>query len=276
MTIDELAAFEKAVGTRVVKVHGVWWRETRPFFFRPLDIMAELPPNNGHYPGKALWGGVQHRVPADHPNNSTMHYFIYDDLPHYSLDQFTHNRKWKIKKGIKNFNIKPIDDLGEFIEGGHSIYQSFFHRTRYFYRKERLSRDHFVEWARAVYAFPKIKILGAYRQGKMCAVSLSYLVDDTIIYATFFSAAETLPLNVSDAMLHFLREQARDCPEARILYLGMTTESRGVNDFKVIRGCRNPSVPAYHWINPVVLNCMKIFGKSHYERLLGIKPNGHS
>jgi hypothetical protein len=276
MTIDELAAFEKAVGGKVVNVDGVWWRETRPCFFRPLDFMAELPPKNAHYPGKAICGGVQHRVPSDSPSNSTLHFFIYDDLHNYSLDRFNHSRKWKIKKGIKNFTIKPINDPEEFIRAGHPLYQSFFQRTHYFYRKDRLSPSSFAKWARVLYAFPKIKILGAYHQGKMCAVSLSHLINKTITYAIFFSETDALRLNVSDAMLHFLRERASGCPEAVTIYLGMRTEYKGIDDFKVNRGCNVVSVPAYYKVNPVALSCLKFFRKNNYDRLLGVGWNNHS
>lgn len=53
MSIDEFAELEKACGSTVLNVGGVWWRRVRPFLYRPLNpftsasceaIRPHLPP----------------------------------------------------------------------------------------------------------------------------------------------------------------------------------------------------------------------------------------
>ena len=269
MTIDELAAFEKAVGTKVVNVNGVWWRETKPFFFRPLNIMEELQPNNRHYPKKSILGGVQHRVQTGEPSNSVLNYFVFGDLNSYSIDNFNTKKRWEIRKGINNFSIRPVTDFEEYLNAGYEVYLSFYNRTKYKYKKDRIQKNRFGEWAEILFKFPKILLLGAYQKEKLAAVSISYSINDSIHYTTFFPKTEALPLNVSDAMLHYMRERAKDCENAKYIVWGMATGNKNIDRHKLYRGCELVPFSAYFQLNPLVLQYMKIFRVKDYQRLLG-------
>jgi hypothetical protein len=272
MTIDELAAFEKAVGSKVVKVNGVWWRETKPFFFRPLNIMEEVQPN-GQYPKKSLLGGVQHRVEVGEISNSVLNYFIFDDLNSYSMENFNTKKRWEIRKGINNFLIKPVTDFEEFLNAGHDVYSSFYQRTKYKYRKDRIRKNRFGEWAKDLFNFPKILLLGAYQKEKLAAISISCFINDSIYYTTFFSKTEALALNVSDAMLHYIRGEAKDCENAKYIIWGMATGKENIDRHKLYRGCELVPFPAYFRLNPLIFHCIRLFWKNHYQRLKGKNSN---
>jgi hypothetical protein len=279
MTIDEYAAFLSSTGMKVVKVQDTWWTEARPFFFRPLFPFAEITPQFKRYPVQALVGGVLHLVPSDVPGNSNMHLFMYDRLDEYSLGGLNTKQRWIVRKGMDNFTARRITDLNQFVEEGCSIYESFYNRTRYFYKRERTNKAHFYAWAKPIFQQPKVVITGAYHKEKLAAIDISYQVEDIIIDDVFFSDSESQPLRVTDFLVHTLRESARSS-QARLIFRGFPTGKQSLDVSKLTRGCKILKMPAYCKINPLALYVGKAFMNDSYRKLIAItsftdngKPN---
>jgi len=269
MSIDELAAFEKAVGTKVLKIDGIWWVESPSFFFRPLFPFTVFPPNKDCYPIKSRFVGYKHPVPDDCRSNGFLNSLVYNDIKSYSLENMDSLRRRKIKIGQKNFFIKPIDDLNEFIDAGHRVYLSFYERTHYFYKKDRNKKNTFAAWAEGVFRFPKIKKDGAYFRGGLAGINLSYMVDDVVFNATFFSATDALKYHISDAVLHAIRERAKSTPKVKFIYEGALSGNRGHDEFKIRRGGMILRQPAMIHLNPLVDCLLKIFAQRDYKKLMG-------
>lgn len=269
MTIDEYAEFQKKTGAKVVRIDGTWWTEARPFFFRPLFPFAEITPRYDRYPLQALVGGVLHPVPAGAPSNSRMNLFIYDELKEYSLEKMGAKQRWIIRQGLKNFQARRMTDVNAFIDEAYGIYDSFYARTRYFYKKERRNREAFAKWARSIFQFPKVMVLGAYHGERLCAIDISYRVEDVIIEDVFFSDTDSQSLRVTDFVIHTLREAA-SASDARCLFRGFPSGKKTLDDSKVTRGCRVLKLAAYCKINPLALWVGKAFMNESYRKLLAI------
>jgi hypothetical protein len=269
MTIDEYAIFQRANGTKVVKINGVWWVEIRPFFFRPLLPYAAIYPNSKQYPLKSLIGGFQHVVPSGVAANSHLNFFFFDELQGYSFNKLSDKRKNAIRKGLKNFSVKQIDDVAEFINDAYDIYVAFYNRTKYSYQKKRLNRIFFSSWAETLFDNPKILIIGAYHDNKLSAVNISYLVEEVIFYATFFSSTQSLQLQVTDFMIHIIREAAASS-NAKYIFMGMPSGKRSLDKSKTMRGCKLFKMPAYYKINPIALFVARVFMKNSYNKLIGV------
>lgn len=269
MTIDEYADFEIAGGATVTRVDGIWWKAVRPFFYQPLFPFQEIVPNRKKPPLGAMFGGFQHLVPSDGMANSCRNFFIWDDVRNYSIETLTANRRKATKKGLRYFSIQELTDRDEFIAAGYPVYRSFYERTKYDYKKERTGRDYFTRWAQTLYRFPKLKIIGAYRDRELAAIDISYLVENVLIEATFFSKTEHLKDHVVDVMAHAVREKAASCPRIAVLFKGFVSGHKGVDESKLIRGCTILSKPAYYRLNPAAHYVLTTFMKNSYEKLLG-------
>jgi hypothetical protein len=269
MTIDELARYQQASGAHVVKINHTWWTEARPFFFRPLFPFAEVYPKFKEYPLQSLVGGVLHPVPADVAGNTRMKLFVYDELKEYSADKLAAKQRWIIKKGQENFSAKRITDLNEFIDSAFPIYESFFARTGYFYKKERLKKSVFATWSETLFEYPKIVINGAFHQDKLSAIDISYRVEDVIIDDVFFSDSESQGMRVTDFLLHELRESAASS-DARYLFRGFPTGKETLDGSKLKRGCKVFLMPAYCKINPLALYVGKLFMNESYKKLVAM------
>ncbi len=269
MSIDEYADFQKAIGADLVNIAGVWWRKVRPFFYQPLSLFLEAAPDSIRPPSRAWIGGYKHMVPSEHMANSRMNYFIWDNVHEYSMERLNPKIRRSIRTGEKSITIKPVDDFNEFITSGYQAYVSFQSRTKYTYLRERTDKRHFINWAKILYRYPAVKILGAYYQGTLCAIEISYLIDNVLFDATFFSNTEHLKYRVSDVMVHTLREGAAACPRVKCIYKGQVTGQSGLDEFKLTRGCKIVSKPAYYKINPIAHYFVEKLMPNEYRKLIG-------
>jgi hypothetical protein len=266
MTMDEFAAFQQADGMKVVKVDDAWWAEIRPFFFRPLLPLTVIDPMCQSYPVKARLGGVLHAALPGSPANSQMHFFVYDDLDNYSLETLSKKRRKLAVQGMDTFVLKEFSDLDAFVTAAYPVYLCFFRRTKYRYRSDRVEKEGFVKWATVLFEHPKIVKVGAFHGDQLCAVEISYQVEDVIIGDTLFSNEFGKRQNVTDFVLHRLREAAVGSG-ARYFYLGLPTGVASLDQSKLIRGCKVLTRPAYLRINPVALSLAKLLMKPSYRKL---------
>ena len=274
MTIDDLAAYQRACGVKVVRIRDTWWIEPRPFFFRTLFPLAEIDPDSSKYPLPHLIGGVLHLVPAGVSNNTNMKMFLYDDLKSYSVDKMATKQKWVIKKSMENFQAKRITDISQFIETAFPIYQTFYDRTQYSYKKERAQKAEFSTWAKTLFDFPMIMITGAYHEDKLAAVDISYQVENLIIDDVFFSDTQSQGLRVTDFMVHTLREAAA-ATDAKYLFRGFPCGKQTLDESKIRRGCKIYRVPAYCKVNPIALYVGKFFMNESYRKLMTITSDSY-
>ena len=274
MTIDELAAYQRACGVHVVKIKDTWWIEPRPFFYRTLFPLAEINPDFKQYPVQHLVGGVLHLVPTGVTSNTYMKLFLYDQLKDYSPEKMATKQKWVIKKSMENFTAKRITELNEFIEAGFPIYQSFYDRTKYSYKKERAEKAIFAAWAKTLFDFPKIMITGAYHQDQLSAVDVSYQVENLIIDDVFFSDTQSQGLRVTDFMVHTLREAAVSA-EAKYLFRGFPCGKQTLDESKIRRGCKIYRIPTHRKVNPIALLVGKVFMNESYRKLMTITADSY-
>jgi hypothetical protein len=265
MTKDEFATSQQEEGLNAVKKDGIWWLETRPFFFRPLFPFEQITPWSKRYPLKSLAGGFLHLVPPGKSGNSNLNLFVYEDLKNYSLDILSSKRKGITKQGMRNFTARAIPDAKEFIATAYDVYISFHNRTGYSYKEDRVKREAFASWARNLYKNPKSLKLGAYDHGKLSAVEISYFVEDVIIGETFFSDDASLNLKVTDFVVHTLRKAATET-DAKYLFLGFPSGVDSLDESKLIRGCRLLRMPAYCKINPLALAAARLVFKESYRK----------
>jgi hypothetical protein len=269
MTMDEFAICQQGEGLKVVQLDGIWWVEIRPFFFRPLFPFTPIDPQSKRYPIKALIGGFLHVVPDGVTANSSMNFFVFDDLKNYSLSALNSKHRHTTRTGMENFTAKPLTNQDEFIDSAYEVYISFQRRTNYSYKDDRVNRQAFTKWAEHLYRNPKVQKTGAYHKDKLSAIEISYFIEDVIIGDTFFANNASLKMNVTDFIYHTVREAAAQT-DARYFFVGLPTGVKSLDQSKLWRGCKILRMPACYKINPVSLSVAKVFMKSSYQKLLEI------
>lgn len=267
--VAEYAAYQRAIGERVSLVKGVYWRQVRPFFFRPLLPYREYPPGLARVPLFAHLGGAQHAVPDTTRANSSINLRIFDDPSKYSIDSLDKRFQRQVKLAQHHFSIRPIDDLNEFKQKAFPVYRSFYERTRYEWGAERNDPHGFSCWADKVFRLPGMIILGGYRGQSLGGISLSQFIEGTLIYATFFCDSESLRLNLSGLMLHAVREAAANNRDVEQIYIGMGKKEKGLDDFYLLRGCKMIRKPTFLYLNPFARVLLKWSMTKKYSQIWG-------
>src|SRR5947209_90152 len=198
MSAEEYAALERACGEKLAKAGARWWRRVRPCFYRPILPFEELSPDHTRRPILSRFGAAQYLVNHGFPGNSRMDFLLFESPQSYSAGQLKKGVRYQVRRAEKTFSVRRLASADELKKKGHSVYLSFYDRTRYGYRADRVQAASFALWAEALCSFRKALILGAFEKEELMAVSVSYLVEDVIFYSTFFSKTEALSEYVSD------------------------------------------------------------------------------
>jgi hypothetical protein len=269
MSPDTLAHFERLLGTSAFKVDGVYWRQVRPGFYRPLVQFKEYPIATTSLPRYAALGAAQHALPPGEEPNSTLNCICFRDTARYSMATLDQNRNRQVRLALKQFEIRRVTALDEFKRDGHSAYVSFFERTKYAYGSRRRDPAYFAAWAESLFQLSPVLVLGGYHQGKLVGLSLSFLVDRTVCYASFFCTTGALKSYLSDLMLHAVRAAAARLPNVEEVFAGLYKGGDGLDRFYLLRGAECVQKPARLHINPLLKTALHFGAPQMYSKMLG-------
>lgn len=268
MTVDEYADYERRVNRqRVCQAGGVWWRRVRPFFFRPLFLFRDTP-SDVTLPWGARWvGGAQHPVAGPEAANSRLRLLVWDPVPGYSIESERGNVRREIKRGLARYEIRPVADAGALSREGHSLYLEFVARTQYQVNRAREDPAYFSQWSGAVFERPHPRVLGAYHEGRLEAVSITFRVMEVLYYSVFFGGQDALRNCAADAMIHAIKVGASADPEIRQVFSAVGGMPRGLDFFYLRRGFRYLERPAMVRGNALTLSLIKRWKPEWHRKL---------
>ncbi len=270
MSLSEYAEQQIRLGTKVLFHNGIYWRKVRPFFYRPLlpvegyvasTIDAPVGwPSGFQY---ALADGVGQQA------NSTMNFIMLDELHSYSLESLNHKRRQLIKRAAQQFQVRPLQNSMELKTQGHRVYLSFYHRTRYTYKQDRLRHDMFGDWIDTLFSSPKTILIGGYGPNGLAAVSSSYWVNHTLVYSTLICESEAMHRNLGELMFHEIRMLAARNSGIREIYVRNYHGCNSLDQYYIYRGCRLVRKPARLEIPPTIQTMIRCIMPHKYRLLLG-------
>lgn len=269
MTDDDFAAFQRLMGLKVRQVSGHYWTAVRPLFYRPIWPFRQLASDQIALPLTAHLGGAQYPVAPGAPANSHLNLIIFEQTAAYDPEALHRNERRQIRVASRDYVIRPIDHVSDFKRDAFPAYLSFYNRTQYQVGAKRRDNAYFSQWADRLFQIPNVRVLGGYRGSELAGVSLSFLVDDTIDYASYFCDAQALKQHLSDLMLHTLRESAAKTAGVNRIFMGSFKGDPGLDDFKFLRGAKLLRQPAFLDVNPLAKAALGKLLPKQYAQLLG-------
>ena len=266
--MDEYAAVQAAFGAKLKRRNGVYWRQIRPFFYRPLLPTVAVPAPEAGLRSPGL-GGFQHVVDQEAQANSTMNFLVYEKPGEYALENVGHQRRRQIRLAAKNIRIHPLRSLPELVQQGYPAYLSFYERTGYDYLSERRRHAGFEKWASQILGHAKTIVLGAYATTGLVAVSVSYWVDETFVYSTLFAGTEALRLGVCELMLHEVRRTAAAHPGIREIFARGYQGGNSKDQYYQLRGATLARRPARFVLNPLATLALRTLAPRAYQQVRG-------
>lgn len=276
LAVSEYAALCRACGEPIVTTGGIGWRRVRPCFYRPAFPLQAVDPGSVAVPRLSFVGGVQHLVPAGCAANSSMSFLVFDQANRYALEDLTKRRRYDVRRAARNFEIRRLESVDHFVEKAHAAYCSFFQRTGYSFRSDRVNIVRFRAWAETLFDSPGVGIWGAYRGQTIHGASVGVRVNNWLVYSTFFASTESLKLGVSDLMLHSLRQDASREPGLDSILAATPGKDRGLDRFYLRRGATQVSLPARLQINPLAALLLRATAPGLYHRAIGVGRARHS
>ena len=243
MSIREHAELEIHFGARIIHRQGRFWRRVRPFFYRPVHGVE--PVTEVVVPPPGAWlGGYQYAVADVQRANSTLNFVMLDQLRTYSLENLGHRRRNLIRQASRHFHVRRVENLDELKNQGYLAYRSFYERTRYSYRTDRLIKEKFDAWAETLFCHPKAILLGGYCSTGLMAVSCSYWIENSLNYTTFYAETGCLRRNIGEVMLHELRLIAAAEPGIREILIRPYRGGESMDQYYLLRGGKVVRKPA--------------------------------
>jgi hypothetical protein len=268
MSPAEYSAVQRELGAKVVSQNGIFWRRVRPFFYRPILPFQEISRaemlTSFHWPC-----GFQHVLAGGEPANSMMHFIMLDQLQAYALGDLGRRRQQLIRQAARQFEVRPVRDLREFKEQGFRVYQSFYDRTGYGYRKDRKSQAGFHQWAETIFRQPKVILLGGYGAAGLVGLSCSFWVDRTLVYASLFCETEALKKNLGELMFHQLRMLAAQEPRIAEILVRNYQMGNSLDHYYLLRGAKLVSKPARLVMPALIRTGIKWFLRRQHALLTG-------
>lgn len=272
MNIDQYAQLEQQTGIPLIKKGEIYWREVRPFFYRPLlpfdpypiEATSELFP---------FWNMIQFPVEEKSRANSALNMIVIDDIQTYSIETLHKDRRRDVRKAIQNgVTIKQIHDAESFIPQAYPVYLSFYGRTQYGHHKDRNERETFANWIRTLIAFEDVYLLGAYLNHELIAILVYCIVDGILVGKSLINSEKAIHSRTPDLLLHYTREEIAQKAKVDLIFTGMVLREQGINNFKLWRGAKILSLPAYLKMPSPAKTILKTLKKAEYEFLIGKMP----
>jgi len=269
MNIDEYAQLEQKTGSRLIKKGAIWWREVRPFFYRPLLPFDSYPCEETVrlFPFSQM---VQFPVKEESRVNSQLHMIIFDEVHSYQIETLDKERRRDVRKAIENgVSIQHIHEPEPFISQAYPVYLSFYRRTEYGYQKNRNQKEAFADWVRTLLSFPDMCLLGAYQEQELVAIMICCVVDRILIGKSLINSEKSIPLRAQDLLFHYAREELAKNYKVELIFTGMVVREKGINNFKLWRGAKILSLPSHLKMPVPVKSLLKTFRRTEYDFLIG-------
>jgi hypothetical protein len=269
MTLGEYAESQIRFGANVVCRGGHYWRQIRPFFYRPLLPVTAIS-SQAIARAPISWPrGYQYVVEDGAPANSFMNFVMLDNLSAYRLENLSQKRRQVIARAAKKFEVRPIANAPELKAQGHAVYLSFFQRTGYAYKAERVQKPAFDQWADDLFKSSKTLMIGGYNRGRLVAFSTWYWVERTLVYTTLVSETDAMREDIGELMFHEVRDLAGKQHGLDEIFLRNYQGGNSIDQYHLFRGAQLVRKPAQLCVPFPVLAAMRQFAPRKHELLLG-------
>ena len=268
ISIDHYANYELEIGEKIFKYGNIWWRKLREGFYRPILPYLNYNIDSIRVPKWFYIGGYQFSIDDSVRANSRINYFVFKDTSNYTKNNLKYNIRRQINIGNKNLNIHEIDKK-DFLLDGYETYVSFYNRTQYGWKKERLDKNYFENWSDILFSEKNFLRLGAYFQDKLVGIVIVVIVERVAIVMSSFSHTDYLKYYVYDVLLHEIRNIIRSISSIEFIYYGNYCYNKGLDESKSIRGASLISSPAYCYMNPIVKTCLSIIPNKYMGKIIG-------
>lgn len=257
----------QSLGERLHEHDGVWWRERRPFFWRPAMELEAVERGRARPNRFRALVGFGHRVRDWRDANQRRTFLLYErsDAAPFTMESLSSNRRNQVRRGFRRCDVRRIEALGPVLEDLREINISARERTGVG-RPTDYYRGAAVEWRRKIekiFALPERDWWGAFVDGRLVAYYHSYVVEDSLIVDTAKAHTQYLDHYPVAGLLFTVMDDALNRKGVRwINYGGLTLGDEKLTVFKESYGFRKVEIPMWIELTPVFRLAARIAGQA--------------
>lgn len=253
---ETFAKEESRLGKQVHFHDGVWWVKIAPFYYKPVHEFRPFSPKSVRpHPLKAL-GGYSHQVSDSTQANRYVRWNVIqgDDLRLFSLERLNGKRRNMVRGGMRDCQVKMVDQIGELLEEIRVINVSqamkfenageggTFLPSEYYNIHEAKWREDMLK----IFSHKGHQLVGAFVEDKLVAYIDLIKNEDTWMFGAVKSNDEYLKHRPVDAMyFNILSMAVQDSECKRVVNGGGYDERESLTRFKGEFFLKPVSLPYY-------------------------------
>jgi hypothetical protein len=258
---------ERELGRRIHFSKGVWWQETKPFFYTPVQQFEPFDPLNSAPKLWLSWGGYYHVVSDKIQANG---FIILNEISapsSFSLEILNKNARYEIRKGLAKLEIKQLTNLEQFLNEGFQIYRSWLNRTPD--AREKKSDKEFKIWFTKLFNQSHNLFLGAFYENQLVSFIIADAFENIAYLRYSYSHSEFNNLFPSSVLNYAYIMICTQDNSIKKITNGLRSHRDSLNKFKLKNGYQHITYPAFIKINPLVRPFAKIIFPRQFKRLMG-------
>jgi hypothetical protein len=265
---DELAAWRRAKGKRVIQHRGRWWEEVKPGFYHAIHWMARQRHHQAEQPTALCWGfrTTLHEEDA-HLANGWLPAHILTDPATYDFDTLPRKVRNKLRKCGKFNEIVQVTGPELLREQGYEVRCSVTDRLRIW--KPPPKRE-YLAGLDSYIGNPYLFVLAGLAGDKLGGYLEGRAVDGTAYIDHVYVHSSALFTEVSTGLVFEFVQACRRSGMIREVVYGLDLRSdEGLTHYKLKMGFPVVRVPARYWLFPLTGTFMHWWRPEVYYRITG-------
>jgi Acetyltransferase (GNAT) family len=265
---DELTAWRRAKGQRLVRLRGRWWEEVKPGFYQAIHWMARLRQDEVGRPTASCWGfrTTLHDEDAA-AANGWLPVHLLSDLGSYDFDKIPSKFRNKLRKCWKTNEIVEVIEPTVLRDQGYAVRCSVHQRTGMW---QPPSKDEYVAGLDAYMGHPCRLVLAGLAEGRLRGYLDGFAVDGTAYIDHLYVHSDALQTEVGTGLVFEFVQACRRSRRVREIVYGLDVPSdRSLKQYKEKMGFPVARIPTRHWLLPPAGTCIRRWRPEVYYRLTG-------
>ena len=271
MTTEELVATDRTAGSSLHFSDGVWWREVKPCFYLPANLMTGIAPRQAKPKPWLALGGYYHMVPPGSSGNGQIVTNEISSPASYRLESLKANKRREIRRALAFFRICRVENLNDLLVDGFRVYLDWEKKTKNL-RDTLSSSTEFRHWITPTFNHPYRLILGAYAQNQLVAFLIADAVEGVANISKTFSDSSFNSRTPRSALNYAYVKICAQQGEINKACDGLRSLKTSLEDYKSELGFQHVSYPAFISLRPLVRPLVQWLMPTEYSRLMGQYP----
>lgn len=257
MKAEEFIKQQIIAGYKIHVHDGVWWQMVMPFYYKPVLQLQVIEPGVARPKITAFPLGYSHLVSSRTSANKTWTVLEISDgkLKNFSIGSLDSSKRARVRKGLRNNEIKTIEKIEPALEGMQRICISAAKRTGHGKPPEYYTKR-FKEWKDFIikeFSLPDRQWWGAFNKGELVAYYYAHQVEGVMFINAAKSHSDFLDTCPNDALLFTFLEHCKNLGDCdRVIFGDWAEDVPSLNAFKEKFGFEKVDLPVYRWVNPLV------------------------